>query len=655
MSGKCVDNLPLGSACGSNNDACQSKTCTDGVCCKVASCGACKACGAGGECLPAKEGQSCGATTCAGDATTGATKTLQACKAGACAPSPVSCGEFLCDAAKTDCLAACTSDSQCKSTGYCDTKTAKCTAKKPVGQPCADAKECQNGQCVDGYCCASTCTGKCQRCDLAVKGQCAPIAAGQNPDKECGDPGSPQCIGTCDGKGGCTFPSGTITCKPSECSAAWQTDFFCQNGFCSNNGGTNCYPYLCDAAGSKCLTSCTKHTEGNHGYCDLIGLPEPARLNRCPVIADLCKPAPSAIAFLSCLGSSYYVIPADGTYAETLVTSRPNQVVALSATGPLLVGGVPQTGVAKVLLRSWDTNKPAIQIDHPIYIHGLDIAPSTGTGPLLYVNNHATIKTSWLHHATGAGISRTPTGTYQNIKVDLVDVAITNCNEGVSVKAVDLSLDRVAIGYSGGHGLVQIERTLRVRDALIAFNRFGTGLYTVNAVVDIDRAKIGANKKGLQLTSTTTGILWNVVANDNAEEGILVSVGSTPKLYNVTVAGNSGIGLDCGTPGIQVANSIIWGKTDSTSKANDCVFSYSNVRLPGGAIAGGTGNLDQDPGFVGSGSDPYSLPQGSPCVDVGADNLGGVTYPTTDVLGKPRKVDKPGGGSLLDLGAYELQ
>lgn len=648
---KCVDNLPLGSPCGTNKDACQSKLCTDGVCCTVASCGTCKACGTAGTCVPAGNGSVCGAPTCTGTAATGAQKTVHTCVNGSCTPATTSCGDFLC--AGSDCLTTCASDAQCKATAYCD-GNAKCTPKKPVGQACGAAKECQNGLCVDGYCCATACAGLCERCDLATKGQCLPIPNGQDPQGEC--PGQvAACKGSCNGNRACAFPVGTV-CQGPSCTGSTLTSFACNaTGACAGTPAS-CAPYTCAASGTACRTTCAANAECTTAYCDLIGFPDAARLNKCAAASDLCKPSPGTVTIQSCLDQlKYYVLPADGSYGENLTTKAQVQLVSTTSTGPLMVGGFPVSGVAKVLLRPAATGTPGLRISTPTAVHGLELTPNGGTGPLVYADATALIRTTWIHHGAGVGISRIPTGTYAIAKVDLVDVGINNCTEGIDVKDVDLSLDRVGIGFAGGHGLVQINRSLKLRDVVIAFNGAGTGLYTLNTALDIDRAKIGVNKKGLQLTSTTTGTIWNLLVNDNAEEGIVLTGNSTPKLYSVTIAGNGGIGLDCGTPGITIANAIVWGKTDTTSILNDCSFSYSNVRRASGPV-GGTGNINQDPIFVGgAGSDPFALQASSPCIDVGGDSLGGVTYPTKDVIGNPRKVDRPGGGALIDMGAYEVQ
>ncbi|MEZ4311131.1 MAG: hypothetical protein R3F14_24075 [Polyangiaceae bacterium] len=70
------------------------------------------------------------------------------------------------------------------------------------GMPCFSDKMCGSGQCVDGVCCATACTGLCMACsasyhgDSTMNGTCLPIQAGLDPHDECSGPGN---TATCSG------------------------------------------------------------------------------------------------------------------------------------------------------------------------------------------------------------------------------------------------------------------------------------------------------------------------------------------------------------------------------------------------------------------------------------------------------------------------
>ena len=51
--------------------------------------------------------------------------------------------------------------------------------KALLGQTCSSFTECASGNCTDGVCCNTACTGTCQQCNLAAKrGTCSPVPNG---------------------------------------------------------------------------------------------------------------------------------------------------------------------------------------------------------------------------------------------------------------------------------------------------------------------------------------------------------------------------------------------------------------------------------------------------------------------------------------------
>ena len=273
---------PNGSACTQPTD-CTTGNCVDGVCCDTACSGKCEACDVSpnlGTCSGLAMGQPHGArgncagfgTACAGACTISSrtacgnfpgasgvpnvTCAAQSCQnsttqlnaaqcdgAGACSPqTTTSCGAYLCSG--TACAGSCTGDQDCSAGApYCNGST--CLTTKPPGRTCTAAGQCTSNACVDGYCCSSSCTGACQRCD-ATPGTCTNVAAGGQPvdgRAACTGSGTP-CAGSCDGNGACgNYPGSTTTCTLPAGGA----------GAC--NGMGTCVASGCFAAGTLVDTS----------------------------------------------------------------------------------------------------------------------------------------------------------------------------------------------------------------------------------------------------------------------------------------------------------------------------------------------------------------------------------------------------------------
>ena len=209
--GNCAATCAIGKVCKADTD-CGSGHCADGVCCNTACAGTCTACN-----LPASLG------TCTSVA--------------AGASDPVTC----------------VAPGTCDGAGAC---------KKANGGVCAQASQCTSGNCVDGYCCNTTCTGTCMACSVVGKlGTCSNLASGK-PD-----------------------PSATVTCvAPNACNGA---------GVCAKTGaqacalGTDCVSGNC-ADGVCCNTACTMacmacNLPGSPGVCSAIatGKPDPNPANAC--------------------------------------------------------------------------------------------------------------------------------------------------------------------------------------------------------------------------------------------------------------------------------------------------------------------------------------------------------------------------------------
>ncbi len=135
-------------------------------------------------------------------------------------------------------------------------------------------------------------------------------------------------------------------------------------------------------------------------------------------------------------------------------------------------------------------------------------------------------------------------------------------------------------------------------------------------------------------------------------------VGADAAYVNCTFAGNaagsgSAFSGDA-TETTDIANSILWGNTPDQI-ASSATVTYSDVQ---GGFAG-MGNIDSDPLFAAG----HHLGAGSPGIDA-ANNDAVPVGVTTDLDGNPRFVDDPdtpdsgnppGGGPIVDMGAYEFQ
>jgi hypothetical protein len=123
------------------------------------------------------------------------------------------------------------------------------------GTACSSSSECASHWCVDGVCCESSCDGSCRSCVVAGKvGKCTLIAAGTDPDGECGDPAD-DCSGTCDGTGACAYPGSEKSCGTASCTDGKQTLQTCDGSGTCGTQTTDCGAFQC--GGSTCLSSCS--------------------------------------------------------------------------------------------------------------------------------------------------------------------------------------------------------------------------------------------------------------------------------------------------------------------------------------------------------------------------------------------------------------
>jgi hypothetical protein len=135
------------------------------------------------------------------------------------------------------------------------------------GRACVADDDCASGLCVDGVCCASSCLGQCEACDVpGALGTCTTIAgAPHSSHRACDGTGTP-CLGACDGTSAaaCIYPAAEVACGTA-CVGNQENQRRCDGaGQCS--GGLRSCPgnLLCGA--SSCQTSCSTDADCVTGY-----------------------------------------------------------------------------------------------------------------------------------------------------------------------------------------------------------------------------------------------------------------------------------------------------------------------------------------------------------------------------------------------------
>jgi len=140
-------------------------------------------------------------------------------------------------------------------------------------------------------------------------------------------------------------------------------------------------------------------------------------------------------------------------------------------------------------------------------------------------------------------------------------------------------------------------------------------------------------------------------------------------IINCTFVDNTaayGAGLTVGGGGIANSlNCIYWGNSNGqialdtydnlggnlTIEYCDVQYGNDSVNIsPESTLNWGDGNINAAPLFIGSGQFPFSLQDGSPCVNTGIPDTTGLNLPELDLAGNPRVF-----GGRIEMGAYENQ
>ncbi len=226
----------------------------------------------------------------------------------------------------------------------------------------------------------------------------------------------------------------------------------------------------------------------------------------------------------------------------------------------------------------------------------------------------------------------------------------------------NVSITNNAAAYHGG-GITCYDSSINLKNVIITSNStiadtcLGGGIYSVNSTLNLKNVLLNGNNANGSL----------------AYGGGIYCILSSLNLQNVTSTNNFastyGGGIYCRSNSTtSLVNCIMWNNSwqeiyfDPISSPNIITISYSDIQ---GGEAGivtnnnGTvywleGNINEDPLFVGSGEDPYSLLEDSPCIDAGIPDTTGLNLPPWDIIGNHRIWDGDGNGSaIIDMGAYE--
>ena len=269
--------LPNGSPCISN-DQCSNDLCVDGHCCDGKCDGNCESCVTGTCSYTSTPRKACNGTgKCGGTCDKANTKTCTypdsstVCAAQSCSggqrtnkslcdgqgncpvQTPTPCDSNQCLADNSDCSGTCSAAS-CGASKYCTGST--CAPLKKQGDACADKSECSTGNCVDGYCCESACTGTCTSCAV-THGKCTNTTAPRT-GKTCG--GTAPCNGSCNGSSpDCAAASTTTPCGSATCLSSTQLQLA---GTCTSQGTCSQSTQIC----AVCLSTtnaCADCTPGD--------------------------------------------------------------------------------------------------------------------------------------------------------------------------------------------------------------------------------------------------------------------------------------------------------------------------------------------------------------------------------------------------------
>ena len=285
--------------------------------------------------------------------------------------------------------------------------------------------------------------------------------------------------------------------------------------------------------------------------------------------------------------------------------------------------------------------------------------------------------------------TETATGNFDEVSLTEVfepeNITISNCgiyncdasgdgggiyvNDSKGIDIDDVEIGECSAGDDGGGVATAGNSEVDLTDCYIHDNTAtadGGGIHfggtdavtqtVLNCRIVDNTAVNGANIYEDESGSSNLEITQCVIADGTATTcgGIYCTdSGCTVTLTNCTVANNDDTGIERTAGTVSGVNCIVWG--NDTQISGTVTMTYSDIE--GGYS--GTGNVNDDPEFYGTGKHAYALSSISDAVDSG--NAGASNYQSTDLLSQSRydhpDVTNTGAGSpaYSDMGAYEYQ
>jgi FlgD Ig-like domain len=270
--------------------------------------------------------------------------------------------------------------------------------------------------------------------------------------------------------------------------------------------------------------------------------------------------------------------------------------------------------------------------------------------------------------------------------VNMSDIIIAGClgaDYSTKLFYIDVYMNNIIIdsNYSGflwALNSYQQEQSLSIENATISNNhQYNPTSISSDALPQLNFGMVGTKNMDVNIT--------NFVLKDNIQtqsdwpetsSGIVLGDSVNLNLVNCTIGNNSSPGsggvimIESSSKGstANIYNSILYGNSPGEIYINNEFSGYpATLNIQNSLVAGGevgivnnyswntvnwqTGNLDEDPLWLGNGEYPYHLQSNSPCIDAGTLDLpAGIELPELDLAGNPRIY-----GDTVDMGAYEWQ
>lgn len=244
-----------GNGCDDGDNCTFKDTCQGGWCsgipysCNAGACVASAECDGGGLCAlsfhPA--GTPCEKPLCLGGVLHGG---AECDGAGTCLPFGLSsCGPYGC-ADEHACATSCANDDGCDPSAYCEASSGECRERKPDGDTCQFARECQSDACGGGYCCprGADCCALAEDCPAVYQA-----------DPVCHDPGR------------CQGARREARCNANhQCESVWLDDDSACTAFirypCPGGGERLCTGEA-EQPDKTCLDQCLDDEDCDEGSC----------------------------------------------------------------------------------------------------------------------------------------------------------------------------------------------------------------------------------------------------------------------------------------------------------------------------------------------------------------------------------------------------